>query len=77
MRSVGLIANSRMKPGMDDKAKRLEIANQERAEAAVKWEAADNRAKETGNRSDALRAAEAERVLAALDKKIQEIEEES
>ena len=59
-----------------DKAKRLNAANQERAEAAVLWEDADNRASETGRGSDAVKADEDDRILDAADRKIKKIEAE-
>jgi hypothetical protein len=61
---------------MTDKAKRLEAANLERAEAAVKWEDADNTASETGQVSDKIKAAEDDRALDAADRKIKKIEAE-
>jgi len=59
-----------------DKAKRLEAANQERAEAAVRWEDAANTADETGHASDEIKAEEDNRVLDAADRKIKKIEAE-
>ena len=59
---------------MTDKAKRLEVANQERAEAAVRWEEADNKADETGRVSDKIKAERDDRVLDAADRKIKNIE---
>jgi hypothetical protein len=59
-----------------DKAKRLEAANQDRAEIAVRWEDAENTADETGRASDKIRAAEDDRALAAADRKIKKIESE-
>ncbi|MCI4339579.1 MAG: hypothetical protein L3J68_04530 [Thermoplasmata archaeon] len=59
---------------MTDKAKRLEAANQERAEAAVRWEDADNRASETGRDSDKIVADADDRALNAADRKIKKIE---
>ena len=59
---------------MTDKARRLEAANQERAEAAVRWEAADNKAGETGRVSDKIKAEEDDRALDAADRKIKKIE---
>jgi hypothetical protein len=61
---------------MISKAKRLERANQERAEAAVRWEDADATADETGRASDQVRAAEDDRRLDAADRKIKKIEAE-
>ena len=61
---------------MTDKAKRLETANFERAEAAVRWEDADNRASETGRPADEVKAGEDDRILAAADRKIKKIESE-
>jgi hypothetical protein len=59
-----------------DKAKRLEAANQERAEAAVRWESADNQAAETGRASDAVEATKDDNALKAADRKIKKIEAE-
>ena len=59
-----------------DKAKRLETANFERAEAAVRWEDADFTAGETGRSSDRIQAAEDDRALEAADRKIKKIEAE-
>jgi hypothetical protein len=59
-----------------EKAKRLEAANQARAEAAVRWEDSDNRAGETGRVSDRIKAAEDDRNLDAADRKIKKIESE-
>ncbi|MFZ0891069.1 MAG: hypothetical protein WB778_08810 [Thermoplasmata archaeon] len=59
---------------MTDKAKRLEAANQERAEAAVRWEEADNKADETGRVSDKIKADADDRALEAADRKIKKIE---
>jgi hypothetical protein len=59
-----------------DKAKRLEAANMERAEAAVKWEDADNTASETGRPADQVKAADDDRALEAADRKIKKIEAE-
>jgi hypothetical protein len=56
------------------KAKRLEAANWERAEAAVRWEAADEKAETTGREADQIRAAEDDRALDAADRKIKKIE---
>ena len=61
---------------MTDKAKRLEAANFERAEAAVRWEDAENTADETGRASDKNKAVDDDRALNAADRKIKEIEEE-
>jgi hypothetical protein len=61
---------------MPDKRKRLEDANFERAEAAVRWEDADNRASETGRPSDAHLAQDRDRILEAADRKIKNIEAE-
>jgi Arc/MetJ-type ribon-helix-helix transcriptional regulator len=61
---------------MPGKTKRLEDANFERAEAAVRWEDAANKADETGRASDVIKAAEDDRVLDAADRKIKKIEAE-
>jgi len=61
---------------MTDKAKRLDAANQERAEAAVRWEDADNTASETGGAADRAEAAKDDRALEAADRKIKKIEAE-
>ncbi|MCI4372093.1 MAG: hypothetical protein L3K02_00385 [Thermoplasmata archaeon] len=62
---------------MVEKAKRLDAANQERAEAAVRWEDDDNTASETGRAADALKAQADERALSAADRKIKKIESET
>jgi hypothetical protein len=59
-----------------DKAKRLDAANYERAEAAVRWEDADQRAETTGREADKIQAAEDDRALDAADRKIKKIEAE-
>jgi hypothetical protein len=59
-----------------DKAKRLNAANQDRAEAAVQWEEAENRADESGRGVDQSAAEESDRKLKAADGKIKQIEEE-
>jgi hypothetical protein len=59
-----------------DKPKRLEDANFERAEAAVRWEDAENTADETGRPSDKIKAEELDRGLVAADRKIKKIESE-
>jgi len=56
-----------------DKPKRLETANVEGAEAAIKWEVAANKADETGLASDKLGAAERDRALVAADRKIKDV----
>ena len=61
---------------MPDKAKRLDTANQERAEAAVRWEDAANTADETGRSSDRAAAQQDDRALTAADRKIKKIESE-
>lgn len=61
---------------MTEKTKRLEAANFERAEAAVRWEDADNKASETGRVSDKITADEDDRALDAADRKIKKIEAE-
>lgn len=61
---------------MTEKSKRLNEANQERAEAAVRWEDADARASDSGKKSDAARADADDRVLDAADRKIKKIETE-
>jgi hypothetical protein len=61
---------------MTEKEKRLEAANFERAEAAVLWEDADNRADETGRGSDKLAAEARDRALVAADRKIKTIQAE-
>jgi hypothetical protein len=62
---------------LPDKAKRLEVANIERAEAALRWEDAANTADETGRASDEIKAEERDRVLVAADRKIKDIESKS
>jgi hypothetical protein len=59
-----------------DKAKRLDAANQERAEAAVRWEDDANTADETGRPVDQSRAGHDDRALDAADRKIKKIEAE-
>jgi hypothetical protein len=61
---------------MIEKAKRLEAANLERAEAAIRWEDADNHAEETGAMTDRIRAAKDDIALDAADRKIKKIEQE-
>ena len=61
---------------MPDRAKRLEAANQERAEAAVRWEDAANTADESGRASDETKAEAENRTLDAADRKIKKIESE-
>jgi len=59
-----------------DKPKRLEAANFERAEAAVKWENDANTADETGRVSDKIKAEDSDRALDAADRKIKSIQKE-
>jgi hypothetical protein len=61
---------------MTDKAKRLESANFERAEAAVRWEESDNKASETGSGRDQAKADADDRALDAADRRIKKIEAE-
>ena len=61
---------------MPEKAKRLEAANFERAEAAVRWEDADNKASETGRQADKVEAAQDDVALDAADQKIKRIQAE-
>jgi hypothetical protein len=61
---------------VEPKAKRLEAANLDRAEAAVRWEDAQNTADETGKSSDATKAQQEDRALIAADRKIKNIESE-
>jgi hypothetical protein len=61
---------------MTDKPKRLEAANFERAEAAVQWEDAANKADETGKASDQVAADGRDQALDAADRKIKKIESE-
>jgi len=61
---------------MQPKSQRLEEANQERAEAAVRMEDAENRAEETGTLADKIKAGEGDRALAAADGRIRAIEAE-
>jgi len=58
------------------KSQRLEQANQERAEAAVRMEDAENRAEETGSLSDSIKAGEGDRALETADRRIRAIEAE-
>jgi hypothetical protein len=55
---------------MNGKAKRVEQANQDRAEAAVRWEESDHRAQESGRASDAAEAARDDRALTDADRRI-------
>jgi hypothetical protein len=59
-----------------DKPRRLESANFERAEAALKWEDAANTADETGRDSDQIEAQKRDRELVAADRKIKSIQRE-
>jgi hypothetical protein len=59
-----------------NKSSRLEAANFERAEAAIRMEDDENTAQETGRVSDGVRAGESDRVLDAADRKIKSIEAE-
>jgi hypothetical protein len=68
--------STRSEGAMVEKSKRLEAANFERAEAAVRWEDAENRADETGKGTDAQRASNEDSALRAADRKIKEIESE-
>jgi hypothetical protein len=61
---------------MIDKAKRLEAANFDRAEAAVLWEDAANTADETGRVGDQVKAEDRDRALDAADRKIKDIQTE-
>jgi hypothetical protein len=56
-----------------EKAKRLEAANFERAEAAIRWDVAESEADETGRASDEVRAEERDAELSAADRKIQKV----
>lgn len=58
------------------KSQRLEEANQERAEAAVRMEDAEDRADETGTVSDTIKAGESDRALPAAARRIKAIEAE-
>ncbi len=58
------------------RSQRLEDANFERAEAAVRMEDSENRAAETGLVSDLRKAGESDRRLAEADLKIRRIEAE-
>ena len=58
---------------MTGKPKRLEAANVERAEAAIQWEVAENKADETGLASDKLEAEARDRALVAADRKIKDV----
>jgi hypothetical protein len=59
---------------MSEKGRRLEAANFERAEAAVRWEAAENRADESGSTTDRIAANEQDRLLVVADRKIKVLE---
>jgi len=63
-------------PKVVTKAKRLDAANQERAEAAVRWEDTANTANETGRASDQTESEQEGRVLDAVDRKTKRIEAE-
>jgi hypothetical protein len=58
---------------MTDKPKRLEAANFERAEAAIEWEVAENKADETGRPVDKVEAEARDRALDAADRKIRQV----
>jgi hypothetical protein len=60
-----------------DKPKRLEEANFERAEAAVRWEDAENTADATGRPADRIKAEDRDRELVEADRKIKEVKSES
>lgn len=72
----GLIANRPRTHFVVEKAKRLETANLERAEAAVRWENDDNTARETHRPADVVTANASDRALTAADRKIKSIESE-
>jgi hypothetical protein len=59
---------------MPEKRERLENANFERAEAAVRWEEADNKASETGRTADKIDADAKDQALKAADLKIKRVE---
>jgi hypothetical protein len=59
-----------------DKPKRLEAANFERAEKAIEWEVAENKADETGRTSDKAEANVLDGELDAADRKIKKIRAE-
>jgi hypothetical protein len=61
---------------LTEKRKRLEDAAFERAEAAVRWEDADNTAAATGRASDQVEAAKDDLALSAADLKIKRIRAE-
>lgn len=61
---------------MTEKAKRLEAANFERAEAAVRWENDANTADETGRPADKAQADADDRALDAADRKIKAVKAE-
>jgi hypothetical protein len=60
----------------EKKAERLEVANFDRALAAVRMEDDENTASETGRDSDKVVAAQSDRALEAADRKIKSIEAE-
>ncbi len=62
---------------MTEKGKRLEDASFERAEAAIRWEEADNTAAQTGRPADQLAAAKSDAALTDAERKIQRIRKES
>jgi hypothetical protein len=61
---------------MPDKPKRLEDAEFERAEAAVRWEDADHTAEESGRPADQSKAEGLDDALVAADRKIKKIQAE-
>lgn len=61
---------------VSEKAKRLESANFDRAEAAVRWEDAETTADETSRPADKRKAKARDRELDAADQKIRDIESE-
>jgi hypothetical protein len=56
-----------------DKPKRLEAAEFERAEAAIRWDVAEDAAEKTGRPSDEVRAEERDAQLDAADRKVTKI----
>jgi hypothetical protein len=56
-----------------DKPKRLEDANFERAEAAIEWDVAEDKAEQTGRDSDQAKADESDDALSAADRKIKKV----
>jgi hypothetical protein len=59
-----------------DKPKRLEDAQFERAETAIEWEVADDKAEKSGRPADQAKAAQLDAALDAADRKIKTVKAE-